>query len=259
MRDGDRGKHAVLVVEAVVETHLGVQEVKRGAVAGHVDRHLVVVRAHRLEAHAPVLELGLRLQAAVLRTLHEAGKHIAVQLQAVAVVVGVVRRAGGGGVLRPDHPAEVVALVAVGGGAQRQGGAVPSALRPEDGAVEIVVEPAAAHQVGGRHRVVAHHHIGQQVIGEVLAGFELLEVALPVREVAGGGQAPIAELVLEVELLMVLAIVVDLILVGVVVGLATGVDQVVNLAARCNRWRPPCGCPLRSSFNATSGTPHQLW
>ena len=115
----------------------------------------------------------------------------------------------------------MVALVAVGGGAQRQGGAVPSALRPEDGAVEIVVEPAAAHQVGRRHRVVTHHHIGQQVIGQVLAGFELLEVALPVREVAGGGQAPIAELVLEVELLMVLAIVVDLILIGVVIGLAT--------------------------------------
>ena len=229
VRHRHREEQALLVVEPVVQAQLRVEEIKRRAVPRHVDHLLVVVGAVGLVPHPAVLQFGLGLQPCVPRPLHEPHEGVVVRLDPGAVVVAIARTGRHRGVARPDDLSEMVAVVAVPRPTQRQPRPLPIPLRADHTPVEIVVQPTAAHQVGRADRVAALDDIRQVVVGEVVARLELLEIPLSVGEVTGQRHPPIADQLLEVELLVVLAVVVDLVLVGVVVRLPAQIDEVINL------------------------------
>ena len=212
-------KQALFVVQPVVQAHLGIEKVKRGTVARHIDGLLVVVRTIGLIAHATVLQLSLGLQSAIIGTLHKARKGIPIELDPIPVVITVGRPRGYRGVARPDDLPKVGALVTVPCAPQCERSAVPTPLSTKHATVEIIVEPSAAYQVGRRHRVAALHHLGKVVIGQVVTRFVLLEIPLPVGEVTRCRKAPVPQRVLEVQLLVVLSVIVDFVLVGVIVWL----------------------------------------
>jgi hypothetical protein len=191
-------------------------------------------------AHAGVVDHGTQKRVADVAYLHiGVGREgftephqgfrpeIRVAFASVVVVVAVSPRVG---VVHPgpDYLAVMVAIVQVPASAGgKLHGRREVNLRRDHGSQKVIIEPAAAYQVGAGNRGAPNHNRRQSIRRKTVVRAEFFEVAESAGVVQRGVQMPVvAQAAGVVQLIVVLAVAVDLVFVGEhVVGARIGGEQ----------------------------------
>ena len=222
VRHGCRHKTLQGLRRRPCQTGLGVEE--RQLVLD-VDFTVVVVAAGRLVQHLTRLNFTVPAEVRHLARPLSKGAHIRLLAEGTVVLVAWLSTCAEvhpnqlskviAGIKRARHPIDL--RIVLGRTAHRPRG-------PE----QRVVKPATTHQIRGKRRVCAHHQRRQSVIGQVVALTELLVETRPQRGVKHPAKIPIAQSLVQVDLVVVLTVVVHLVFVAVVVVLGATVEQICH-------------------------------